>query len=148
MSQPSLLEPAMKPAAKRKAAKPSLKTQAQEDFGYLCRIHRLPPPQRQWSLLKSVQEPRKDGKPIPRRWDFDWCWPEYKIIVEIDGGIWRPGGGAHSHPIDLTRNMLKRNDAALAGFSVLAFTPEDVNSKRRTAIDFTMRVLASRGWQP
>ena len=151
MDQSSLLELAKatpRSKGKRGAGKgTSNRMQAQEQFGYLCRIHRLPMPERQWKLLKTVQTPRKDGKAIPNRWSFDWCWPQYKLIVEIDGGIWKPDDGAHSHPIDLERNNTKRNDAALAGYSVLSFPPEAVTSSRRIAIEFTMRVLAARGWQ-
>ena len=49
------------------------------------------------------------------------------------------GGGAHSNPRDIERNMRKRNDAALLGYTVLAFTPRDVTAGN--AIAFTQRVL-------
>lgn len=118
------------------------------DFAAQCRAYRLPPvigkPAQQFKLLKSQQTPRKDGRNIPKAWHFDFAWPDYRVIVEIDGGVWMPGGGAHSHPVDVTRNMAKRNDAALAGFLVLAFTPQQV--KNGEAIADTQRLLAARGW--
>jgi hypothetical protein len=116
----------------------------EQSFDYLCRSHRLPPHVWKFKLLKSEQTPRKDGKQIPRMWEFDFAWPDFMLIVEINGGVWMPGGGAHSHPIDITRNMTKQNDAALAGFFVLQFTPDDV--KHGDAIAFTQRVLHERGW--
>lgn len=115
----------------------------ERNFLFQCRAYRVPIPERQFRILKSVQVPRKDGKNIPSRWFFDFAWPQFGVIVEIDGGIWT--GGAHGHPLDLTRNMAKRNDAALNGFVVLAFTPQQV--KKADAIQFTIRVLASRGWE-
>lgn len=118
----------------------------EELFDFQCRSHRLPPHVWKFKLMKSEQTPRKDGKPIPKMWEFDFAWPEFKLIVEINGGVWRPGGGAHSHPIDITRNMTKQNDAALAGFVVLQFTPDEVKHKDAPAISFTQRVLHARGW--
>lgn len=143
-AQLGLIEQSVKPKTRR----PSKRNAGQEAFALQCRMHRLPAPEQQWRLLKSVQKPRGDGKAIPNAWRFDFCWPQFKLIVEIDGGIWKPGGGAHSHPVDLKRNMEKRNDAALHGFVVLAFAPEQITAKTRLAISFTMRTLAARGWQP
>lgn len=123
----------------------------QELFALHCRAHKLPQPiakettGKQFTLLNRVQTPRRDGKNIPNVWRWDFAWPTFGVIVEIDGGVWMPGGGAHSHPVDITRNMAKRNDAALAGFFVLSFTPQQV--KGGHAIDDTMRMLATRGWQ-
>lgn len=126
--------------------KASKRKQAEQDFSFQCRARELPMFKPKWKLLKLVQTPRKDLRDIPKQWEFDFCWPQYHVIVEIDGGIWIPTGGAHSHPIDIERNMEKRNDAASAGFFVFAFTPKQVNSG--AAVDRTMRELVARGWQP
>lgn len=131
----------------RRESKESDKKKAENSFDLHCRSYRLPPFTRQFELLKSVQTPRKDLKPIPKVWRFDFCFPDFKLIVEIDGGIWIPGGGAHSHPIDIERNLLKRNDAALAGLTVIAFTPKQVMGGEQHAIAFTQHVLAARGWK-
>ena len=122
----------------------------EREFAWQCMARQLPVPVskfvrdgKQYRLLRTKQVPRKDGKNIPSRWYFDFVWPEYQLITEIDGGIWI--GGAHAHPLDLTRNMEKRNDAALAGFVILSFTPRQV--KQGEAIDMTIRVLSARGWK-
>lgn len=138
---------AVAPNSKREK-RPSKRNLGQEAFAFQCRAYRLPQPEQQWKLLKSVQVPRADGKAIPNAWRFDFCWPRFKLIVEVDGGTWRPGGGAHSHPIDLERNRIKRNDAALAGYHVIAFPPEDFTGRKREAMEFVIRTLATRGWQP
>lgn len=133
-------------SVERKAkGKTSANKTGEQTFDFQCRSHRLPLHIWKFKLLKSEQLPRKDGKNIPRMWEFDFAWPDFNLIVEINGGVWMPGGGAHSHPIDITRNMTKQNDAALAGFFVLQFTPDDV--KHGNAIAFTQRVLASKGWK-
>lgn len=128
-----------------KEGKTSRNKQAEDTFDFHCRSYALPPFVRQWKLLKTEQTPRKDGKDIPNAWRFDFCFPDFQVIVEVDGGIFMPGGGAHSHPVDVKRNLAKRNDAALAGFVVLGFMPEQI--KRGEAIAFAQRVLYARGWQ-
>lgn len=57
-----------------------------------------------------------------RKWKFDWAWPDRFIAMEIEGGIWRKGGGAHSRPANIIRDIEKYNEAALAGWTVLRVT--------------------------
>jgi hypothetical protein len=70
---------------------------------------------------------------------------EQIILVEIQGGIWKPGGGAHSHPIDIERNIAKQNDAARRGFPLYQFTTKQV--KNGAALDYLLKVMAERGWR-
>jgi very-short-patch-repair endonuclease len=79
------------------------------------------------------------GLPIPiteyrfhptRRWRFDWAFPQAKLAVEQEGGIWIKGksgrGGAHSLPTNILRDMEKSNEAAILGWRILRFTPQQV----------------------
>lgn len=111
--------------------------QYENDFAYQCVALRLPNFVRQFRVKNTR---KKDG-----HYRFDFCFPDYWLIVEIDGGIWMEGGGAHSHPIDIVRNMQKQNDALLYGYSCLRFTPAEVTD--RFAIGYTQRVLYARGWR-
>ena len=61
-----------------------------------------------------------------REWRLDFALPEIKLGLEVDGGIWQKGGGYHSHPTGIIANMEKKNAAALLGWRVLCFTPEQV----------------------
>ena len=123
---------------------------AERELDFQCRAHRLPAPiwkgstDGQFKIEKRVQKARADGKQkhVPDRWRFDFAWPAFGLIVEIDGGVWM--GGAHAHPVDITRNMLKRNDAAFAGYAVLAYTPKQV--KNGEAVADVERWLAAKGW--
>lgn len=117
-------------AAPRKRQKRD--TIAEDSFAFQCRAMRLPTVEREYRFAKSLD----------RQWRADFSFPQYWLLVEIDGGIWIRG--AHAHPTDILRNMRKRNDAALLGYSVLAFTPAEVKSGY--AVGFTERVLAERGW--
>lgn len=135
--------PVLTPAQKKRKRKPP--KEGENSFHAAVLRYQLPDVMRQFKILKAVQTPRADGKPIPSAWRFDFAWPSYKLIVEIDGGIWMVGGGAHSHPMDIERNMTKRNDASFEGYFVLSFTPNQV--KKGTAIATTMKFLQARGWQ-
>ena len=58
-----------------------------------------------------------------RRWRFDYAFPEYKIAVEIDGGIWQYG--RHNRAKGYIADMEKFNEAAKLGWVVLKFTPKE-----------------------
>lgn len=61
-----------------------------------------------------------------RQWRFDYAWPFRRVAIEIDGGIWRKGGGAHSHPSNILRDMEKHNAAVLLGWRVIRVTPQQL----------------------
>ena len=59
-----------------------------------------------------------------RRWRFDLAVPSAKVAVEIDGGVWT--GGRHSGGKGQIKDMEKMNAAAIAGWRVLHFTPQQL----------------------
>lgn len=69
-----------------------------------------------------------------RRWKFDVAWPKIRIAIEVEGGIWKPGGGAHSRPANIMRDMEKYNAATMLGWRVLRFTPEQVVKQAGTIV--------------
>lgn len=54
-----------------------------------------------------------------RQWEADFCWPNHKIIVEVEGGTWI--GGRHVNPIGFAKDCEKYNTATVMGFQVLRF---------------------------
>lgn len=82
---------------------------------------------------------RAEGLPMPereyrfsnRRWRLDFAWPEQRMGVEIDGGMWI--GGAHNRPVRIAKDHEKRNFLTLMGWRVLVFTGEQV--KRGEAVE-------------
>lgn len=58
-----------------------------------------------------------------RKWRFDYAIPEYKVAIEIDGGLWKYG--RHNRPAGYKADMEKLNAAASLGWSVLRFTPDE-----------------------
>jgi hypothetical protein len=80
----------------------------------LCKAHGINPP---------VAE--LEFHPL-RKWKFDLAWIN-KIALEIEGGIWREGGGAHSRPANIIRDIEKYNAATLLGWRVLRCVPEKLS---------------------
>lgn len=74
-----------------------------------------------------------------RRWLLDFAWPQLKVAVEIDGGIWI--GGAHARPVNIERDMEKHNALLDLGWRCYQFTPKQV--KAGEAVQHIERVLLS-----
>ena len=62
----------------------------------------------------------------PRRWRFDLAWPDLKIAVEQEGGLWVTG--RHNRAHGYIKDMEKYNHAALNGWRVFRFTPQQIRS--------------------
>lgn len=113
--------------------------QAENLFGLQLAQFRLPIFKHHYRFPQSLHPDNKR-----KVWIADYACVEFKLMVEIDGGIW--SGGAHGHPVDITRNMMKQNDAALLGYQTLRFATRWIKNKH--AIDFLQRVLYAKGWRP
>ena len=51
-----------------------------------------------------------------RRWRLDRAWPEHKVAVEIEGGLYK--GGRHQTLVGFTNDCEKYNAAAMLGWRV------------------------------
>ena len=67
----------------------------------------------------------EDGEPV-RRWRFDLAYVDLKIAVEVDGGLLT--GGRHGGQPSAVRDIEKRLAAAVLGWRVLHFRPQQVQS--------------------
>jgi len=56
----------------------------------------------------------------PRRWKFDFAWPDARLAVEIEGGTW--SGGRHTRGAGYANDCTKYNAAVLEGWRVLRYT--------------------------
>lgn len=74
----------------------------------------------------GLPDPVQELKFHPKRlWRFDYAWPDQKIAVEIEGGIWNKG--AHVRGKHFLSDMEKYNAAAKLGWRIFRFTPEQFN---------------------
>lgn len=99
---------------------------------------------REYELPAYHLTPKKQQQAF---WYLDFAIMEIEPIffVEIQGGIWRRGGGAHSHPIDIERNIQKHNDVVRRGFSFVQFTSDQV--KNGDGLRWLVTYMTERGWR-
>jgi very-short-patch-repair endonuclease len=75
-----------------------------------------------------------------RKWRFDFCWPQEKIAVEVEGGTW--SGGRHTTGSGFRKDCEKYNHAAKMGFYVFRFTGDMV--KKGEAIEWIKEMMNGR----
>lgn len=69
-----------------------------------------------------------------RKWTVDFAWPDLKIIVEVQGGIFMPKGkGGHNRGAYMEKEYEKHNEAARLGWQVYKFGPKALYIKKRTS---------------
>ena len=77
--------------------------------------------------IAGVPEPQRQHRGIPlRKFAFDFAWPDQKVCIEVQGGVWV--GGRHVTGSGITRDCEKASLAALAGWMYLVATTEQVAS--------------------
>lgn len=89
-----------------------------------------------------------------RRWRFDFAWVEYKVALEVEGGIYGRGKkcpacgqrkvGAHTSIERLKTDMEKYFYASLLGWVVARCLPEEFTGM--VVLDRLRLALAERGW--
>lgn len=108
----------------------------EDALAFQIRAYRLPEPVRQLVY----------GAELGRKFRADFAWPDYRLLVEVQGGIWRKGGGAHSHPTGIVRDIAKQQTAVLAGWAVFPVITDEVTDG--SAVQMIVRALHARGWKP
>jgi hypothetical protein len=63
---------------------------------------------------------RKQLKPRSRAWVADFCWPDQKVVCEVQGGTWKMGG--HSSGVGIERDCTKAVTLAAAGWLMFPLT--------------------------
>lgn len=112
----------------------------EEGLAFQIRAHQLPEPHQQYRWATELLNENKR----PRQFRADFFFAQFKLIVEVQGAIWQRGGGGHSHPTGILKDIDKLQCAALLGLTVLPVTTDEV--KRGEAITIIERVLHARGW--
>ena len=75
---------------------------------------------------KDYPMPETEYKFCPtRRWKFDFAYPQDKIAIEIEGGLWIQG--RHNRAPGMIKDMEKYNCATVMGWKVLRYTPQNLD---------------------
>lgn len=72
-----------------------------------------------------------------RKWRFDFSWPDRKLAVEVEGGIWTQG--RHNRGAGFAGDVAKLNEATLMGWRVLRVTDRMI--KDQSALVAIVRAL-------
>ena len=75
----------------------------------------------------------------PRRWRFDFCWPDKFIAVEYQGGTYMRGKSGHSNVAGLERDYEKFTEASLLGWRIILINAKTVQTGK--AVEWVMRAL-------
>ena len=84
----------------------------EEEFLMFLKIAKIPKPEEEFVFAP------------PRKWRFDFAYPDKKIAIEIEGGVWSEG--RHRRPIGFIKDMEKYNAAALHGWRVLRYYCDNI----------------------
>lgn len=87
-------------------------TSQQMVFVAMCEQNGIPRP-----------EPEHRFRP-PRRWRFDYAWPDRRLALEVEGGVWT--NGRHTRGSGFLRDVEKYNAAAVAGWRLIRTTPDEL----------------------
>lgn len=69
---------------------------------------------------------------VGRQFRFDRCWPNQRVAVEVQGGVWI--AGAHSRGSGVQRDCLKLSMAAAVGWRVLPISRAMIESGEAIAL--------------
>lgn len=108
--QLSPIEEANKEAVKR--AKAQKKESIVRIFNSLMGSMNIPNPQTEYVFHQT------------RKWRFDYCWPEKKIALEVEGGVFV--GGRHTSGPGFMADMEKYNQAVVYGWKIIRTTPNEL----------------------
>lgn len=97
-----------------------------DKFLLLLRAERLPLPEREYQFAS------------PRRWRFDYAWPDYTVALEREGGIWIRG--RHSRGQGFERDCQKYAEAVLLGWRVFRASTRQMDDG--TALGWVKRAFA------
>ena len=73
-----------------------------------------------------------------RRWRCDFALIEDKILIEIEGGIWK--NGRHTRGGGFENDCEKYNEAVIRNYKILRFTPKHVKTGKAIECLLTLQL--------
>ena len=59
-----------------------------------------------------------------RKWRFDYAFPDFKVALEVEGGVFT--GGRHTRSLGFMKDIEKYNTAAMLGWTVVRTVPDEL----------------------
>ena len=88
-----------------------------------------------WRVAQGPPLEREVRFHASRRWRADFAHIESRTLIEIEGGIFIPGGGRHNRGGGYAKDAEKYLEAVLAGWTVIRLTA------RQLEVDFIERIV-------
>ncbi len=107
--------PANPAASLRARARKLIAAQRDKQFRALCDREGVPSPVAEFHFAKPE-----------RAWRFDYCWPDAKVALECEGGVWTQG--RHARGAGMIEDMTKYNRATTLGWRVFRVTPSQLDT--------------------
>lgn len=83
-------------------------------FRTLCKYEQVPIPVSEYRF-----------HPV-RKWRLDFAWPDAKLGLEVEGGVW--SRGKHGRGSGIVKDMEKSNALACCGWRLLRVVPNDLET--------------------
>ena len=77
---------------------------------------------RRWADLGGPELAREYQFDAVRKWRLDRIHLPSRVAIEVDGGVWKKGGGRHNRGAGFIADVTKINAALAAGFIVFRVT--------------------------
>ncbi len=78
-----------------------------------------------WCKAYGIPKPELEYRFHPtRKFRWDACWPNLKLAVEIQGGVWNTG--KHGRGSGIVKDYEKQNIGVTLGWAILQFVPSDI----------------------
>ena len=75
----------------------------------------------------GIPDPVREYKALlPRKFRFDFAWPEFGVLVEVQGGTF--SGGRHTRGVGYESDCEKLNEAMRRGYEVYWMTRSTIES--------------------
>lgn len=93
-----------------------------------------------WMRLSGSEMPKCEYRFHEKlRWRFDFAWPEKKVAVEMEGGVFTRGG--HTRGKGYSKDCDKYNAAAELGWRVLRYTIKHIDEQPVQVIEQVKALL-------
>ena len=89
-----------------------------------------------WRVVQGPPLEREVRFHTSRRWRADFAHMGSRTLIEIEGGIFLPGGGRHNRGGGYAKDAEKYLEAVLAGWTVIRLT------EKQLEVDFIERIVA------
>lgn len=93
----------------------------------------------QQMVASGLPKPVRGFQPVPgRKFTTDIAYPDIRLLIEVDGGMWLPKGG-HTSGTGHERDCIKDAEALVEGYKTIRVTPGMID--KLIALDYIKKIF-------